>query len=385
MENPSKIGKYELEKYLGGNMARVYRARDSVLGRRVALKLLSDAGMADPEAKQRFLQEARVASSIRHENIVSVYDFGEEQGRPYIVMEFVEGESLRDAIKSGHVGDLRNRLKIALAVAQAVDHIHTRKIIHRDLKPDNIHVNSEGKALLMDFGIAKAEGVHLTRAGFTLGTPYYMPPEQVLGKPLTSQADVYSYGILLYELLTGVRPVTGTSIDQIFQAILTDPLNMEPLKALKLPQGLELLIERCTAKHPESRPAGLSEVRRELQRVLRTIQPAVSEGSSQGTTQGITQLLSQPVPPPIPHKPAAAVVPPAIPRASVPHHPKDSPKAKASPKAANANAEPQFVEVLMRMLPASLRTQTGLMLLSCSAVLVVMALVFGILKLADAI
>jgi serine/threonine-protein kinase len=383
MENPSKIGKYELEKYLGGNMARVYRARDSVLGRRVALKLLSDAGMADPEAKQRFLQEARVASSIRHENIVSVYDFGEEQGRPYIVMEFVEGESLRDAIKNGHVGDLRNRLKIALAVAQAVDHIHTRKIIHRDLKPDNIHVNSEGKALLMDFGIAKAEGVHLTRAGFTLGTPYYMPPEQVLGKPLTSQADVYSYGILLYELLTGVRPVTGTSIDQIFQAILTEPLHMEPLKALKLPQGLESLIERCTAKHPESRPAGLSEVRRELQKVLRGIQPAVSEGSSQGTSQGITQLLSQPasqpIPPPIPQKPAVAAVPPSIPRVSAPLH------AKESRKAANAGAQPQFVEVLMRMLPASLRTQTGLMLLSCSAVLVVMALVLGILKLADVI
>jgi eukaryotic-like serine/threonine-protein kinase len=382
MENPSRVGKYELEKYLGGSMARVYRARDSVLGRRVALKLLSEAGMADPEAKQRFLQEARVASSIRHENIVSVYDFGEEHGRPYIVMEFVEGESLRDAIKNGHLGDLRSRLKIALAVAHAVDHIHTRKIIHRDLKPDNIHVNSEGKALLMDFGIAKAEGVHLTRAGFTLGTPYYMPPEQVLGKPLTSQADVYSYGILLYELLTGVRPVNGSSIDQIFQAILTDPLNMEPLKALKLPQGLEQLIERCTDKHPERRPAALSEVSRELQKVLRAIQPAVSQGSSQGgspgSSQGITQLLSQPAPQPIsprtPPRPPAAAVPPSIPRASAP---------RSSDSA--ASAQPQFIEVVMRMLPVSLRTQFGLTLLSCSAVLVVMALLLGILRLADAI
>ena len=177
--------------------------------------------MADPEAKQRFLQEARVASSIRHENIVGVYDFGEDQGRPFIVMEFVEGESLRDAIRLHHLGDLRSRLKIALAIARAVDHIHTRKIIHRDLKPDNIHVDSQGKALLMDFGIAKTEGVQLTRVGFTLGTPYYMPPEQVLGKPLTPQADVYAFGILLYELLTGVRPVKDGSVDQIFQAILS--------------------------------------------------------------------------------------------------------------------------------------------------------------------
>ena len=384
MENPSKVGKYELEKYLGGNMARVYRARDSVLGRRVALKLLSDAGMADPEAKQRFLQEARVASSIRHENIVSVYDFGEEQGRPYIVMEFVEGESLRDAIKNGHVGDLRNRLKIALAVAHAVDHIHTRKIIHRDLKPDNIHINSEGKALLMDFGIAKAEGVHLTRVGFTLGTPYYMPPEQVLGKPLTSQADVYSYGILLYELLTGVRPVNGDSIDQIFQAILTEPLNMEPLKALNLPQGLELLIERCTAKRPESRPAGLSEVRRELQRVLRGIQPAGFRGQYPGRFTGD---YATPFPTGFAAGSAAHASKAAgggrsscDPPGERPPIPKENPKA-----AAKGNAQPQFIDVLMQMLPASLRTQTGLMLLSCSAVLVVMALVLGILKLADAI
>ena len=375
MENPSRVGKYELEKYLGGSMARVYRARDSVLGRRVALKLLSEAGMADPEAKQRFLQEARVASSIRHENIVSVYDFGEEQGRPYIVMEFVEGESLRDAIKSGHVGDLRNRLKIALAVANAVDHIHTRKIIHRDLKPDNIHINSEGKALLMDFGIAKAEGVHLTRAGFTLGTPYYMPPEQVLGKPLTSQADVYSYGILLYELLTGVRPVAGGSIDQIFQAILTEPLNMEPLKAQKLPQVLELLIERCTAKHPERRPAGLGEVCQELQKLLRGNQPGVSQGIS----QPVLQQTFQPSPPPVPQRPPAPAIPPPPPVASAPQHPKENAKAAAT------GAQPQFIEVLMRVLPAGLRTQTGLMLLSCSAVLVLMALVLSILRLADAI
>jgi len=362
MENSSKVGKYELEKFLGGSMARVYQARDTVLGRRVALKVLSEAGTADPEAKQRFLQEARVASNIRHENIVSVYDFGEEQGRPYIVMEFVEGESLRDAIRNGHLGDLRSRLKIALAVAHAVDHIHTRKIIHRDLKPDNIHVNSEGKALLMDFGIAKAEGVHLTRAGFTLGTPYYMPPEQVLGKPLTSQADVYSFGILLYELLTGVRPVKGGSIDQIFQAILTEPLNMEPLKALKLPQALELLIESCTAKQPERRPAGLGQVCQDLRKVLRGL-PGISEG--------ITQTGSQPIPQ---ERPPAPVVPPPDRVASAPPGPRVA-----------AGTPPQFINMLMQMLPVALRTQTGLMLLSCTAVLVLMAMLLSILRLTHAI
>jgi eukaryotic-like serine/threonine-protein kinase len=327
MQNPSRVGKYELEQFLGGSMARVYRARDSVLGRRVALKLLSDAGMADAEAKARFLQEARVASSIRHENIIGVYDFGEEQGRPYIVMEFVEGETLRDAIRSGHLGDLQGRLNIALAIGRALDHIHSRKIIHRDLKPENIHIDSEGKARLMDFGIAKAEGVQLTRAGFTLGTPYYMPPEQVLGKPLTPQADVYAFGILLYELVTGVRPIAGGSVDQIFHAILSEPLDMKPLRELKLPAALNLLIERCTAKQAEQRPAGLGGVCADLQRLL--------------------------------------LFPDSL---------------RKRPKVA-VNALPKIIQKL----PAPLRTRVGLMLLACTTVLIVMLLLVGVLKLTHAI
>ncbi len=367
MENPSRIGKYDVEKYLGGSMARVYRAKDSVLGRRVALKILSESGMADPETKQRFLQEARVASSIRHENIVGVYDFGEDQGRPYIVMEFVEGESLREAIRNNHLGDLRSRLKIALAIAGAVDHIHTRKIIHRDLKPDNIHINAEGKALLMDFGIAKAEGVQLTKVGFTLGTPYYMPPEQVLGKPLTPQADVYAFGILLYELLTGIRPVKEGSVDQIFQAILTEPLDMGPLKALSLPQALTSLIERCTAKPADRRPPGLGEVRAILQSVLQTLP---------GASQGVQIPLPQPVP---------VSGPQALPRRRQTDFPSAPPAAAPAPPAPAIKTDSEGLPKFLEMLPAALRTQTGLMLLSCSAVVVVIALVLGILKLTDTI
>ena len=114
MVHPDKVGKYELEKFLGGGMSHVYRAKDTVLGRRVAVKILTEAGMADAEAKARFLQEARMASNIRHENIISIYDFGEDQGRPYMVMEFLEGESLRDAIRQKHTGDLNLRLRMAV-------------------------------------------------------------------------------------------------------------------------------------------------------------------------------------------------------------------------------------------------------------------------------
>lgn len=369
MENPSRVGKYEIEKYLGGSMARVYRARDSVLGRHVALKILSESGMSDPEAKQRFLQEARVASSIRHENIVGVYDFGEDQGRPYIVMEFVEGESLRDAIHNGHLGDLRSRLKIALAIAGAVDHIHSRKIIHRDLKPDNIHINSEGKALLMDFGIAKAEGVQLTKVGFTLGTPYYMPPEQVLGKPLTPQADVYAFGILLYELVSGIRPVKDGSVDQIFQTILTEPLDMEPLKALRPPPALISLIERCTAKHADKRPPGLGEVRAILQALL----------------QGLPTGVSQGIPAPIPQAPPP-VNPVPVPQPSPPPQPVSSPpRPVLAPAPPTPKVDPLPLPKFIEALPAGLRTQTGLTLLSCSAAMVAMALLLGLLKLANAI
>ena len=268
MEHPARIGKYEIEQYLGGGMARVYRARDSVLGRHVALKILAGNGAADAEAKARFLFEARTASNITHENIISVYDFGEDEGRPFIVMEFLEGESLRDAIKNGHLGDFRRRVKIALQIARAVDFIHTKKIIHRDIKPENIHVTPDAKAKLMDFGIAKAEGVNFTRAGFTVGTPYYMAPEQVLGQALTRQSDVYSFGILLFELLTGVRPVNGDNVQSIFDQILKEPLNMAPIKALKLSPSVADLIERCTAKQPAQRPEGLGAVCDEIELIL---------------------------------------------------------------------------------------------------------------------
>src|SRR5882724_1531726 len=166
-------------------MSHVYRSVDTMLGRQVAVKILTPQGVSDPESKQRFLQEARVASNISHQNIISVYDFGEEAGKPYMVMEYLVGESLRDAMKNNHTGDLNRKLGYALQLGRALEHIHSKKIIHRDIKPENVHIDTAGKVKLMDFGIAKSEGLSLTRAGFTLGTPYYMAPEQVLGQSVT--------------------------------------------------------------------------------------------------------------------------------------------------------------------------------------------------------
>jgi eukaryotic-like serine/threonine-protein kinase len=265
MEHPTRIGKYELEQFLGGGMSHVYRAKDSVLGRRVAVKILTEAGMQDSEAKARFLLEARMASNISHENIIAVYDFGEDKGRPFIVMEFLEGESLRDAIKQGHTGDFNNRMRLALQIGRALDYIHSRKIIHRDIKPENIHLDKAGKIKLMDFGIAKSEGVQLTRAGFTLGTPYYMAPEQVLGRPLTPQADVYAFGVLMFEILAGTKPIAGESIEKIFQNILYEPMNLAPLRALGVNPAIIELIAHCTAKQLSHRAVNLAYVCDEIE------------------------------------------------------------------------------------------------------------------------
>ena len=229
MQLPARIGKYELLEFLGGGMSHVYRAQDTVIGRPVAVKILTDTGMGDPEAKARFLNEARMAGNISHDNIVNIHDYGEEDGRAYIVMEFLKGQTLKDAIYNGSAGDARNRLKITLQIARALEFVHSHRVIHRDIKPENIHIDPTGRTKLMDFGIAKSENLSLTQTGNTLGTPYYMAPEQILGQPLTEQADVYSFGVVLYEIFAGKRPVSGDTIERIFYQIINEPLDPKPL------------------------------------------------------------------------------------------------------------------------------------------------------------
>jgi serine/threonine-protein kinase len=269
MDLPSNIGKYELLEFLGGGMSHVYRARDTAIGRQVAIKILTPEACQDPEAKARFLQEARMAGNIEHENIIRIHDYGEEQGRPFIVMEFLVGEDLRHAIRDHHAGDVANRLRIALDIARALEYTHSKKIIHRDIKPDNVHIDRSGKVKLMDFGIAKAEGLHLTRTGFAVGTPYYMSPEQVRGEPATDSMDIYAFGILLFELLTGQKPVEGDTLERLFYAILNEPLKPEPMVQAGVPAPIIDLVLRCTAKKPEGRPRSFTEVIAELERVTR--------------------------------------------------------------------------------------------------------------------
>jgi eukaryotic-like serine/threonine-protein kinase len=266
---PARIGKYELEKFLGGGMSHVYRARDTVIGRTVAVKILTEQGCSDPEAKARFLQEARMAGNIQHENIIQIYDFGEEEGRPFMVMEFLVGQDLREAIKARATGDVRAKLQIALQIARALEYVHSKKIIHRDIKPENVHLDASGKAKLMDFGIAKAEGLSMTKAGFALGTPYYMAPEQVLGEQVAEPADVYAFGIMLFEMFTGAKPITGDTVERLFYQILNEPVSIEPMRQSGCPEPLIQLVSRSTAKKKEDRPQNFTEVTSELESLVR--------------------------------------------------------------------------------------------------------------------
>jgi serine/threonine-protein kinase len=279
MELPARIGKYELLEFLGGGMSHVYRAHDTVIDRPVVVKILTSDACADSEAKARFLQEARLAGNIQHENIVSVFDYGEHEGRPFIVMEYLKGEDLRHAIRGGRFESLSQRLKVALAVASALEYVHGRGIVHRDIKPENIHLDANGKAKLMDFGIAKTADLSLTKTGMAMGTPYYMSPEQVLGRPTTILVDIYAYGLVLYEVLTGTRGVTADTMEAVFYQILNVPVDEPAMEMAGAPPGVRRLVLRCTAKNPAERPQSFAEVCAELR--------AIVEGDSGSRTQPI--------------------------------------------------------------------------------------------------
>ncbi len=254
MQLPATLGKYELLEFLGGGMSHVYRARDTMIDRTVVVKILTDSSCQDGDAKARFLQEAKLAGSFQHENIVSVFDYGEFDGKPFIVMEYLQGEDLRDAIRNGRLGAMNDRLRIALHIAHALDYVHGRAIVHRDIKPENVHIDPKGKVKLMDFGIAKTADLSLTRTGMAMGTPYYMSPEQISGSGTSHLVDIYAYGLLVFELLTGIRSVRGETMEQVFFQILNQNVDVAAMENSGVQPAVSDLVVRCTAKKPEDRP-----------------------------------------------------------------------------------------------------------------------------------
>ena len=285
MDLPATIGKYELLEFLGGGMSHVYRARDTVIDRAVVVKILTESSCQDADAKARFLQEAKLAGGFQHENIVSVFDYGEFDGKPFIVMEYLKGEDLRDAIRGSRLGGMNDRLRIALHIADALHYVHARAIVHRDIKPENIHIDPNGKVKLMDFGIAKTADLSLTRTGMAMGTPYYMAPEQISGSAASHLVDIYAYGLLLFELLTGVRSVRGETMEQVFFQILNQSVDVPAMENAGVPPAVRDLVTRCTAKKPEDRPQSFKAVAQELRGILA------------GDAKSATQVVHRSAPP----------------------------------------------------------------------------------------
>jgi eukaryotic-like serine/threonine-protein kinase len=291
----TQLGPYKILGPLGaGGMGEVYRAQDGRLGRDVALKVLPEQFAGDPDRVVRFEREARAVAALSHPNILCLHDFGTEHGLAFAVTELLEGQTLRKRLANGGL-PWRKAVELAVAIADGVAFAHGKGIVHRDLKPENVFVTADERIKILDFGLAKilneelptaaveTQASNLTKTGTILGTAPYMSPEQLRGEEVDARSDIFSFGCILYEMLTGKRPFTGRTYADMAGAILhSDPPDLAEA-GIKVPLDLERLIRRCLEKNPEAR----FQSARDLAFALRGI----------GTSSAEVQVMSPPAPP----------------------------------------------------------------------------------------
>ncbi|HEY7147807.1 MAG TPA: protein kinase, partial [Gaiellaceae bacterium] len=274
-------GRYELEQLVGsGGMSNVFRAHDRLLERTVAIKILHEQYTRDADYVERFRREARAVAQLAHPNIVTVIDRGEQDGRQYIVFEYVDGLNLKDLSARGPL-DPDEAIRLALQVARALSFAHERGLVHRDVKPQNVLLNDDGQAKVTDFGIARSLDVHgVTQTGTVLGTSDYIAPEQARGQKVDPKTDIYSLGAVLYELLTGEVPYAGDN----FVAVAMRHVNEPPPSVLErrpdCPLRLDLAIQRAMAKDPEQRFESMTDFCAELEACLGELNGRGDEGAT---------------------------------------------------------------------------------------------------------
>jgi serine/threonine protein kinase len=276
------LGQYEVLSHIGsGGMGEVYQANDTKLGRDVAIKVLPDNFARDPERLARFKREAKLLASLNHPNIAAIYGLEESDGIHFLVLELVPGETLAERVAAGAL-PVREAVTISQQVADALEHAHEKNVIHRDLKPANVKLTPEGKVKVLDFGLAKAfasEGQPQldsnastlsslpTQEGRILGTPAYMSPEQAQGKTVDKRTDIWSFGCLLYELLTARRAFPGENVTQTIAAVLRADPDWQALPA-QTPERVREILERCLEKGLGGRRRDIGDVRLELEKEL---------------------------------------------------------------------------------------------------------------------
>jgi serine/threonine-protein kinase len=275
-------------------MGVVYRALDPALNRYVAVKVMTQGIATDPELRDRFMREARAAGSLQHPNIITIYDFGETEGGLYIAMEYVEGSDLSEVMGRKDPLPLAGKLDIVVDVLQALDYAHNRRVVHRDVKPGNVRVGVDGRAKLMDFGIARLEKSDLTKSGIMIGTPDYMAPEQITGGEITPATDVFATGVVLYEFLSGRRPFDGETLHAVLYKVVHE--QPPPLKdiAPDVPLSLQPIVWRALAKDPGARYPSAGAMARDLTAVRMALSGAKTVAIRSRVTPLRTLRVEQP-------------------------------------------------------------------------------------------